>query len=415
MADFEEPQAEPEPVDDIRSALDAAVAAHDAVEEKSPRATPEPTATESADKPDTRARGPDGKFIRAEGDEAPEPAAAPTEKPAETPVPTEPKPDAPATSKDAPQNWPEADKATFKALPAEAQDFLLRRHNEMTADYTRKTQQLADFRREYEPVHQMFAPHMDALRQRGLTPASTISAWYNVEKTLLSGGQGAVATIKGIVDGYKIDPAQLAAALGVRQQAAPQPQPGADGQMPAIESPTGSQPIQLPPEFLQRLNQVEAWRAQEEQRKQFEAQQSYAMRAADVTSQIEQFASAVDSAGQPLHPHFKDVEDHMTTLSLAAQARGEKPTLSELYEQAVWANPSTRARLQEAERAAATAQRAAEEKREAEARRAKAEQSRRAGSSVSGAPGSGSQAPGRPRSNGSVLDDLRAAAEEVEA
>ena len=47
-------------------------------------------------------------------------------------------------SADPPQHWPETDKTMFGTLPDEAKSFLLRRHRDMEADYTRKTQENAD-------------------------------------------------------------------------------------------------------------------------------------------------------------------------------------------------------------------------------------------------------------------------------
>jgi hypothetical protein len=58
------------------------------------------------------------------------------------------------------------------------------------------------------------------------------------------------------------------------------------------------------------------------------------------------------------------------------------PPLADLYDTAVWANPSTRAALKAAEKAT-------EETKRSEEARAKAASARRAGSSVTGAPGSG--------------------------
>ena len=414
MADEDTTQPQPEveaPVEDVRSALNAAFEAQDAPAEAAPRATAEPDAPD-ADKPD-RPRGPDGKFIRAEGDAEPEPAAAAPQQAEKPAADKSAEPVAAATTKEPPTNWPDAHKTMFKGLPGAAQEFLLGRYNEMTADYTRKTQEIASIRREYEPIAQMFAPYQDVLRQRGTSVAGVVQAWYDVERQLMSGGPTAVAALARVAQNYKIPPDQVAAALGIRPTAQ-QPQPpqlGPDGQMPAIEQPPGQQ-IQLPPEIVQRLTEHDQWIAQEQHRQQLAAYHQHQQAGQRVMNEIDQFAAATDNAGATLHPYFKEVEDDMTRLALAAQARGgTPPPLSELYDQAVWANPSTRAQLLAANRAADEAQRAAaEEKRKADVR-AKAEQSRRAGASVSGAPGSTSQAAGRPRSSGSVREDLMATVE----
>lgn len=401
-------QRELSPAEDIRAALNSAFETQEpaAVVEKPATERPDAASVEKTETPVERARGPDGKFIRAEGDEAPEtqetPETTPEKPEAEAP---ETKPE-PAASKEAPANWNEADKATFKALPPQAQEFLLKRHTEMTADYTRKTQEIAAYRREFEPIAQMFAPYQDVMRQKGLTIASAVNAWYNVERQLQTQGPAAVEAIAGIVRNYRIPTDQLAVALGIRAGA-----PAQDGTLPPIE---GAPSAQLPPEIIQRLSAVESFAVQQQQAQQFAAQQAYQSAAAQVQNEIDNFAAAVDSAGQPLHPYFREVEAQIERLVLAARTQGGPiPPLSELYDQAVYANPSTRAQLLATQRAADEAQRAAaEEKRQADAR-AKAERSRRAGASVSGAPGSNSQAPARPRSNGSVRDDILAASEEM--
>ncbi len=410
------------PPDDIRSLLnnafdEQATDTGTTTSDTSPK--PADTASDTTQKPEPteqraageRARGPDGKFIRTEAEDAADAAtraAAPQpEKPA-APVATPAAAATPADGKEPPTNWLEADKATFKSLAPPAQEFLLRRHAAMEADYTRKTQQVAELRRDYEPVAQMFAPYAQQLAARNLTPATMIQGWANVEKQLVEGN--GVHVIRGLIDGYKIPVDQVAAALGIR---GPATTAAADGQVPA---PVPNQPINLPPEIVQRLTAHEQWIAQEQQRQQYMAQQQQHEAQSRVMTDIEQFSQATDSAGNLLHPHFKDVEADMARLVLAYRAGGTRePPLSELYEQAVWANPSTRTHFLQAQSAAAEAQRAqAEEKRRAEVR-AKAEQSRRAGGSVTGSPGGPPQGQAPRRGNGSVRDDIAAAFEDLEA
>ena len=53
---------------------------------------------------------------------------------------TEPDPAAQARSNQVPEHWSAEDKATFSKLPQEGQAFLLKRHGEMEAEFTRKAQ-----------------------------------------------------------------------------------------------------------------------------------------------------------------------------------------------------------------------------------------------------------------------------------
>ena len=373
--------------DDVRSALAAAFTEHEA-----PVETVE-TPAEEPERP-SRARAPDGKFAKA--DEAPE-AEAVEAKPEPAKAETaEEQPETAPTGKEAPANWSADDKAMFGNVPAEAQEFLLRRHQAMEADYTRKTQAIAEFQRDFEPVSQMFAPHKQIMRDKGFTPATLIQSWYNVEKALVD-GKG-LDIIDGLIKGYNIDPKALAARLGI---AANPPQP--DGQTPAA---------QLPPELLTRLTRTEQFIADQQRAAQQREQEAHLAKQNQVMGEIEQFATAKDKSGQPLHPHFDEVQDQMAILATAAkQMNGTVPPLAELYDQAVWANPSVRAKQIAAERAASEAQHKAAEKQRQEEARAKAEKSARAGSSVTGSPGTGQTAQAK-RTVGSIRDELEAAMED---
>jgi hypothetical protein len=159
---------------------------------------------------------------------------------------------------------------------------------------------------------------------------------------------------------------------------------------------------------MQKLQAFENFVAQQQRRES-------EMTAHQVMSTIGQFRDATDPAGKPLHPHFAEVEDDMAALAHAARARGgDVPSLDQLYDQAVWANTSTRQKLQAEMSAAAEAQRSQAEVRRREEARAKAESARRASASVTGAPGTG-QAASRRQASSSVREALEAAMEEHEA
>lgn len=402
---IEHDEVEVQQPEDIRSALNAAIAEHAEKEAPEPREQKAPKAEsveakEPAEEPEAkseRARGPDGKFVKAEG-EKPEAEAKPEAEKTGQPVGKEP-----------PQQWREADKQLFRGLPDGAKDFLLRRHADMEADYTRKTQQIAELRRDYEPVAQIFAPHRDRMAQMGATPATLVQAWASVEQRLMQGD--GVNVIRSLVDGYKIPREQIAAVLGIRAQA-PATMAGADQQPP---EPVAQQPASLPPEIMQELQAHRAWINQEAQRQQYAAQQQHYQTATRITNELEQFKSATDSAGNLLHPHFADLEHDMAAMVHARRASGlaDLP-LPELYDHAAWANPSVRALLIQQQTAAVTAQRAAEEQVQRQEVRAKAEKARRAGASVTAAPGGSSQTTAR-RGDDSIRSQLRAAYEDANA
>jgi hypothetical protein len=385
-------EVQPEPADDIRSSL---LSAFD--EQASAVETPETSEKPALERP----RAPDGKFVKADGQTESE-APAPDSESVAAPV-TEPiaAPATPATT-EAPPTWKAEDRETFKALPAEAQSILLRRHHEMEADYSRKTQQHSAFIRDYEPVDQLFKPFEQQIRASGFTKAGLIQAWAGVEQQLTA-GRG-VDVVRDLVQNYKIDRNQIARALGIT--AAPQ----ADGEPPPVE---GQQPVALPPELTQTLQTLEQRQTQFDRFLAQQQQQQQAEATNRVMSTIEAFRDAKDPSGALLHPHYDTLEADMVAHLAAARNMGQEPTLDELYQKAVWANTSTREQMLASQTAAQEAQRVKAEQAVRAQARTKAEQARRAGSSVTGAPGSSQAAIAAARAEGgSLRDTLLAAVEE---
>jgi hypothetical protein len=206
-------------------------------------------------------------------------------------------------------------------------------------------------------------------------------------------GEG-VDVIKSLVQNYKIDPNRLADAIGIQRGAAPQPAQQAQPE-PYIDPATGQivypqpqyQPQELEALVKQRLDAalgpIQQRLEQDDRQRAIAEQQARIANATRIDNEVEQFRNSQDDKGALQHPHFEEVEPQMVAFVRAAIANGQTPQpLKELYETAVWANPSTRAKEIAARE---TAQR---EKASAEAR-AKAAAARQAGSSVTGAPGTG--------------------------
>jgi hypothetical protein len=269
------------------------------------------------------------------------------------------KPDAPEKSRAASASESAKDREIIKRLPREAQDFL-----------TRKTQEIASFKRDYEPVDKIFEPYREKMKAGGWTPHKLVEAWSNVERRLMEGD--AVNVIAGLVKGYQVNLGDIAKTLGLRPRQ-PQANGQADpnGQSPQPQ-PEGMLEHQLPPQVARQL---QAWQDRfdaEDRMRANEARRHQTASETRVMNEIDQFKSAKDGKGDLLHPHFEELEEAMTLLAQSANAnRKPVPPLKELYETAVWAHPSTR-----------EATLAAREK-------AKAVQARRAGSSVTGSPNSG--------------------------
>jgi hypothetical protein len=406
------------PTDDLRTLLSAsfdesakAAAPEPVVEAKPVVAEVEPKAdpVEIEPKDGDRARGPDGKFLKKDDEKQEAKAEA---KPKEEPKPEvkaeekqedKPAEAKPADGKGAPENWSASDKAMFKLQSAEAQDFLLRRHKAMEADYTKKLAPLADLKKEYEPVQQLFAPHLDVLKQKGLTPQSVIRRWADVE-TALANGKG-IDIISGLVKGYGIDKAALGKALGFTST--PAEQQSTDQTAGSTYTDPTAQLLErleqkIAQSFAPKLAKIDQWEQAQQNERLTAAQQ----REAKVESDITNFKSAASPQGELLHPYYEEVEPAMVALASSYVASKQPiPPLAELYETAVWANPSTRAAL-------LASQKQAEQLKANEEARAKAASARRAASSVTGAPGSGQSS--RPvRAEISLREQLEEAAADL--
>lgn len=391
----------PEP-DDLRSIIAAAADAFDddvtppAEEAAEPEAAQDAPATEAEEpKSEARgpARGPDGKFAKTEAAEAEETE----ETAADTAASGDDTKAAPETLKqggeaaavpviEAPQHWSAADRQKFAGIPAEHRGLFLDLYKRMEAGFTPKLQRGAQLERDWAPVEQLFAPHQEALRQRGTTPAALINAWASVEQSLLAhkaavaqgqpaGDQGA-AIVANIIRGYGVNPADVARLLQ-NPQAAPQP-------------------YQVPPAIVEKLDRLE--RAE-----QMRAQQAQQARLDGAQRQIDAFAAAKDANGNLTHPFFAEVEADIAALAQLDQQMGKEPDLNDLYDRAVFANRTTRDKL-------LAQQRDAEAKRAAAERKAKSEAAQKAAVSVTGSPEAGQAMASRsgPRSLRDTISDALA-------
>ena len=195
----------------------------------------------------------------------------------------------------------------------------------MHASHTRKMQAIAELKREYEPVEQVFAPHREIMRQRGLTPRALIEGWADVERRLAEGD--GVNVIKGIVAGYNIDPARIADALGIgaaRQTA----DAGASKPAAAPASPA------LPADVLQEIARLPQRAEAEDRAKAETARLSQAAAQQKFLTELDAFRNARDDQGNLLHPHFSDLEEDMAHLALAAEEpRTGDPTVARALRQ----------------------------------------------------------------------------------
>ena len=218
---------------------------------------------------------------------------------------------------EAPDHWAAADKERFAAAPPELQSWLLERHKSMEGDYTRKSQEIAETKKNWEPVQEIFAPHMDQLRANGQTPASVIQYWASVENALR---QDPAQALRGLAQQYGVT-------LGEQS----------------------ADDTYIDPQVQSMQQELRGLKQQVQQREQHEENQ----RRATTNQDIESFQTQKTEAGELAHPHFDDVMDDMKTLAEVERANGRTPKLGDLYEKAVWANPTVREKVLAAQQHAA--------------------------------------------------------------
>jgi hypothetical protein len=336
--------------------------------------------TEQADTPtevkvdaNGRVRGPDGKFARTKAEEAAD-AAAETGR-------TEPKSASPIVP---PSDWPAEAKAAFLEAPEHVQKAILARTEEMETgrkEITTKSQ-------EFERLNKVIEPMVGKWAMQGLTPDAAIGQLVSAANLLQQNprdgfehllrtyaGDKMLHVINDIVGKYGFALAQ--ATDGQQEQAAPAVQ--ADPEVRRLE------------EQLRELNQ---WKQSRE-----EAEQS---------AQHNSLLAEVDLVRKdPKNIYFENVKQKVAALAVQAVNNGDRrPTkeiVQEAYDSAVWADPTTRPLLLQAQTKAANeaAKKAAAEKAAA---------ARQAAGSITGSPGPGAPM-ARPSgsSHSSIEDDVRAA------
>ena len=244
----------------------------------------------------------------------------------------------------APDHWSAEDKETFNSAPRNVQEWALNRHKAMEADYTRKTQEISDFKKTWSAVSDLFAGYRPQLRAAGMTEADAVARLINADQMLRSSPQSGIQQIAQM---YGIDLSQFAG-----------PQIEVDPQVQALQG-----------QIAQLQNHMMTQQQQEAQ-----------MRQNSVLSEIESFAAQTGEDGAVSHPHFNEVVEEMIVMAQAERAAGREPKLDNLYEQAVWANPTIREKM-------LAASKEAEQKKAEEEARAKAAKAAKAGKSVKGSPG----------------------------
>ena len=237
-----------------------------------------------------RARDEQGRFAAKQAEErAPEQAPEITD---------------PAQGVQPPVSWSKEDRAVFATLPPNVQELLSRREREMTADYTRKTQEIAEVRRFSDEVKPIIDRHAPLIAHAGVPAGQVLDQLFSLYE---HSQRDPVGYIKWAAQSMNVDLSAL------------QPAPVDEYVDPGVQELRNQNQA-----LLQQVQSVSQY-IQQQQTQQ-------------VQSQIESFAKAADETGQPMRPHFDKVKGEMSRLLGA----GIVNTLEEAYDRAVWSDPSIR-------------------------------------------------------------------------
>lgn len=208
---------------------------------------------------------------------------------------------------EAPAHWAQADREVFDGLDRKGQEFLLKRHKDMEADYTRKTKEVAEIRKRGEKLDQLLSPYRNEFSIAGLDDTAAIGRLLAVHEGLRSDPQRTLVA--------------LARTYGIELQGGEQEQDQTDPQI-----------LGLRQELNETRNQLNQFLTQAQQT----SVQSF-------NAQIQSFRDEKDEAGNPKHPHFDSVYDSMVQIVKGGLAK----TLPDAYEKAVRLQPELTAQQSE--------------------------------------------------------------------
>ena len=199
---------------------------------------------------------------------------------------------------EAPEHWAAADRETFNEQTPESQEWLLKRHKEMEGAMTRKSQEFASDKRQYDAISDALSPYKAEFAAAGLDQAGAVRQLAGWHESLKTGGKETILRLAQMynidLDGEDHDEFDDPALSGIKKE------------LSALKQQTAQQ---------QAL-------AQQEQQNQLQRQ-------------IDDFVAETDEAGTLKHPHFNTLYEDMTKLFSSGMAND----LSDAYNKALALRP----------------------------------------------------------------------------
>jgi len=219
-------------------------------------------------------------------------------------VSDEPEPD---PQLEAPEHWSASDREIFNNQPEAAKAFMLDRHKSMEGDYTRKSQEFASDKRQYDAITDSLAPYTAEFQQAGLDHAGAVRQLASWHDSLRSGGRAALLQLASM---YNIDMSEA------------EDQEFLDPSVKALQN---------------EVSQLRADSTRQTQAAQQEKQNQ-------LLAVIQQFETETSDTGALKHPHFKALQDDITRLFQSGIAKD----LPDAYSKALTFRPDLTARKEPA-------------------------------------------------------------------
>ena len=227
----------------------------------------------------------------------------------------------------APKNWSDDVKKVFDTLPQESQEFMIKRDKEMTSDYTKKTQELAEQRKNIEALDKVLQPARQTINATGIGEAEYISRLLNADNALRTNPKMA---LRQLAQGYGIDLSSM----------------NEESESWNDPDPQYAQLLQQNQQIMSELNQFK--------------QQNMQSTVAQTEQTVEQFSAKTGADGKLTHPHFDKVRVKMGNLIDAGEAKGLDDAYTkavrlddDLYEEAIKASRLSVKKQEDSKRKAA--------------------------------------------------------------
>ena len=209
----------------------------------------------------------------------------------------------------APKHWPKEEQEIFNTWDANVQHQVMDRYKAMEGDYTKKTQEIAKFRKRNEALDEIYGPFRDDFQRAGMDEVAATRQLLAAHKYLREDPQQA---LKWLAQSYGVDLKAVNDDTAIEDEYA-------DPQMKAMQ---------------QQIAQLQGTINNQQQ-------QAQNMQKQEVQAMIDNFQTAKDADGNLKHPHFDVVQNQMSGLISSGVAKD----IESAYEMAVYANPETRAKV----------------------------------------------------------------------